>query len=258
MTRPNQVVNIFGYQVSARGISGDIKHACRLIFAGHHGQYMACANPHSLVVASRDESFQSALQQSNLLIPDGAGIVLASRALNQTTLNRVAGFEFFYGLTKTLDNLGGGRYFFLGSSNNVLNRMVTRINLEFPSITVCGTLSPPFTTEFTDTENKSIVSAINASKPDVLWVGMTAPKQEKWIYQNRDILKVPFTGAIGAVFDFYAGTKKRSSNFWQTLGLEWLPRFLREPRRLWERNMKSTPIFLYWIAREKYKILSVR
>lgn len=258
MTQLNQSINIFGYQVSARGISGDIEHACRMIVSGRYGQYMACANPHSLVVASRDASFQSALQQSDLLIPDGAGIALASRSLYATTLNRVAGFEFFYELTKTLDKSGGARYFFLGSSDNVLHRIVTRLNCEFPSITVCGTLSPPFATEFSDTENKSIVSAINASKPDVLWVGMTAPKQEKWIYQNREILKIPFTGAIGAVFDFYAGTKKRSSDFWQALGLEWFPRFLREPRRLWERNMKSTPIFLYWIAREKYKTLYVR
>lgn len=252
------VVDIFGYQVSARGVSGDIEQACRLIFVGHHGQYMACANPHSLVVASRDASFHTALLQADLLLPDGVGIVLASRTINQTTLSRVAGFEFFYGLTKTLDRLGEGRYFFLGSSSHVLNEITGRLNREFPSITVCGTLSPSFTKEFSDTENESIISAINASKPDVLWVGMTAPKQEKWIYQNRDKLKVPFIAGIGAVFDFYAGTKKRSSVFWQKIGLEWLPRFLHEPARLWERNLKSTPIFLYWIVREKYKHLFKR
>jgi N-acetylglucosaminyldiphosphoundecaprenol N-acetyl-beta-D-mannosaminyltransferase len=82
---------------------------------------------------------------------------------------------------------------------------------------------------------------------------MTAPKQEKWIYENQAKLQVPLIGAIGAAFDFFAGTKKRSSGFWQRLGLEWLPRFLKEPRRLWERNLKSIPIFLYWIARERLK-----
>jgi N-acetylglucosaminyldiphosphoundecaprenol N-acetyl-beta-D-mannosaminyltransferase len=79
---------------------------------------------------------------------------------------------------------------------------------------------------------------------------MTAPKQEKWIYQNRDKLQVPFIGAIGAVFDYYSGTKQRASVFWQRLGLEWLPRFIREPKRLWRRYFISLPIYFYWIAKE--------
>ena len=98
-----------------------------------------------------------------------------------------------------------------------------------------------------------MIDAVNNGRPDVLWVGMTAPKQEKWIYENRDKLNVPFMAAIGAVFDFYAGTKQRSSGFWIRIGLEWLPRFLKEPKRLWERNMKSAPIFLGWIIREKIR-----
>ena len=77
--------------------------------------------------------------------------------------------------------------------------------------------------------------------------------QTGWIYENHDKLNVPFIAAIGAVFDFYAGTRKRSSGFWITIGLEWLPRFLKEPRRLWERNLKSTPIFLGWVLKEKIK-----
>lgn len=98
-----------------------------------------------------------------------------------------------------------------------------------------------------------MVAAINEARPDVLWVGMTAPKQEKWIHRNRGELRVPFMGAIGAVFDFYAGTKSRPSRFWRKLGLEWLPRFLQEPRRLWERNLKSAPLFLWWLLRERLR-----
>lgn len=252
-------VDIFGYRVSARGICGDVRLSRHFVAADRKNcRYMACANPHSLVVASRDSFFKEALQQSDLLLPDGTGIVLASRALNHKRVERVAGFEFFHGLTTSLELSGGARYFFLGSSDEVLDLIKIRIGREFPSMTVCGTLSPPFKTEFTDAENRRIVSTINESQPDVLWVGMTAPKQEKWIYRNRNKLTVPFIAGIGAVFDFYAGTKKRSSVFWQKVGLEWLPRFLHEPRRLWERNMRSTPIFLYWIAREKYKILFKR
>lgn len=214
---------------------------------------MACINPHSLVVASRDELFSESLKAADLLLPDGIGIVTAARALNLPITERVAGFDFFHSLSKAMSRVGGTRYFFLGSSDHVLNLITQNFKREFPEITVCGTLSPPFKPEFSDEENAAMIAAINAARPDVLWVGMTAPKQEKWIYQHRNALQVPFSCAIGAVFDFYAGTKRRSSGFWQQMGLEWLPRFLREPRRLWERNLKSTPIFLWWIIREKLK-----
>jgi len=251
----SNVSALFGYQISHQGAQGDIAKTREYIASGGHGHYMACANPHSLVVASRDQKFCKALKDADLLLPDGAGILVAARALKLPIKERVAGFEFFQGLSVALAKNGGGRYFFLGSTEHVLKLITQKLNLEFPEITVCGTLSPPFKSEFSAEDNAAMVAAVNAAQPDVLWVGMTAPKQEKWIYENRDKLKVPFSGAIGAVFDFYAGTRQRSSGFWQKIGLEWLPRFFREPRRLWERNMKSTPIFLFWIAREKIKRL---
>lgn len=248
-----KTTNIFGYQISHRGIQGDVAQTRDFIASGRNGQYMACANPHSLVVASQDSVFSKSLKEADLLLPDGTGIVIAARTLGLPIQERVAGFEFFQGLSISLAKEGGARYFFLGSSDHVLKLITEKLNLEFPEIIICGTLSPPFKPEFSDEENAAMVTAINAARPDVLWVGMTAPKQEKWIYANRDKLEVPFIGAIGAVFDFYAGTKQRSSGFWQRIGMEWLLRFLREPRRLWERNMKSTPIFLFWIIRKKVK-----
>ena len=241
---------IFGYPISCRGINGDINYAINLLTSRRFGQYVACANPHSLVMASRNRAFSEALQQADLLLPDGEGILLAARALNLPIKQRVAGSEFFLGLTMALSEAGGARYFFLGSTEHVLILMTERMRKEFSNITVCGTLSPPFKDEFSDDDNRNMVAAVNAAQPHILWVGMTAPKQEKWILANRHKLQVPFIGAIGAVFDFYSGTKKRSSILWQRLGLEWLPRFFREPKRLWERNLKSSPIFLYWIARE--------
>lgn len=246
-------VTLFNYRISHRGIDGDIAFAFKLIFSGQFGNYIVCANPHSLVVASRDQIFSRALKNANLVLPDGQGILLAAKALNLPIKQRVTGSDFFIGLTKTLSATGGGRYFFLGSTPQVLGSITQRIKKECPNITVCGILSPPYRTEFTDEVNFQMISAVNAAQPDCLWVGMTAPKQEKWIHANRDKLHVPFIGAIGAVFDFYAGTKKRASQKWQRLGLEWLPRFFREPTRLWKRNLVSSPTFLYWIIKEFMK-----
>jgi N-acetylglucosaminyldiphosphoundecaprenol N-acetyl-beta-D-mannosaminyltransferase len=134
----------------------------------------------------------------------------------------------------------------------VLERIVKRLRREFPHIEVCGVYSPPFKEELSDEDDAVIVRRVNEARPDVLWVGMTAPKQEKWIYKNRHRLDVPLTAAIGAVFDFYAGTRKRAPEWVCRIGLEWLPRLLREPRRLFRRNFISSPMFLLMVLQEKF------
>lgn len=246
-------IELFGYMISDKGLETDVDFAFKTIREKKGCKYMACANPHSLVVASRDGRFKKALQEAAILVPDGSGIVLAAKMLRRRELEKVAGYDFFLGVCKQAEKLGKVRFFFLGSSDNVLGLIRTRLNQEFPNIEVCGTYSPPFKDKFSEQDNRAMLDAINSACPDVLWVGMTAPKQEKWLLDNRAALNVPFAAAIGAVFDFYAETKQRSSDFWIKLGLEWLPRFFKEPKRLWERNLKSTPIFLWWIIREKIR-----
>ena len=249
----NNTTLLFKYNIF-NGSLNDTISLTQVIFSQNSSPFfVACANPHSLVVASKDEHFKQALNATDILLPDGSGIVLAAKILKKPLQGKIAGTDFFLGLMQDMNHSGGGRVFFLGSSETVLNLIKKRVKKDFPKIEICGLYSPPFKTSFSPEENNRMVQAVNAVKPDVLWVGMTAPKQEKWIYDNLDTLNIPVIGAIGAVFDFYAGTKKRSSDIWIRLGLEWLPRFLKEPRRLWERNLKSTPIFLGWILREKIK-----
>lgn len=122
---------------------------------------------------------------------------------------------------------------------------------DFPNIELAGAYSPPFKPEYTRAELDEMIAAVNAVEPDVLWVGMTAPKQEKWIYDNLSMLDVKFVGAIGAVFDFYTGRVKRAHPIFQKLGLEWLPRLLQQPRRLWRRMFISAPIFLWHLLKQK-------
>jgi N-acetylglucosaminyldiphosphoundecaprenol N-acetyl-beta-D-mannosaminyltransferase len=242
-----------GIPVSHLARDACLEKIMRWIHDGRSGHTLVCANPHSLEVARRDRLFREALMTADLVIPDGVGVVLASRVLGGRIRERVAGTEILLGLNQALNREGGRSVFFLGSTEETLAKIQQRFIVDFPKVRVTGTYSPSFRTEFREEDNKGMLEAVNEARPDVLWVGMTAPKQEKWIYQNRDTLRVPFIGAIGAAFDFYAGTKKRSSVFWQRLGLEWLPRFLREPKRLWERNLKSSPLFLYWIIRERMR-----
>jgi N-acetylglucosaminyldiphosphoundecaprenol N-acetyl-beta-D-mannosaminyltransferase len=248
-------VELFDFKISAEGLENDVAHALRWVEERRGCRYMACANPHSLVVASRDELFRKSLREADLLTPDGVGVVLACGFLNLPLHNRVVGYDFFMALTKRMAAKGGIRFFFLGSSDRVLQLIVERMNYEFPSINVCGTYTPPFSDAFSEDENERMVAAVNAAEPDVLWVGMTAPKQEKWIFENRHKLRVSFTSGIGAVFEFYAGTAERAPIVWQRMGLEWFYRFAREPSRLWERNLVSTPKFIIMVLKEKCRQL---
>lgn len=202
--------------------------------------------------ARKDVLFSEALQKGDVLIPDGISIVKACRFLNAKSQpkERIAGWDLFeYEMGKL--NRVGGKVMFLGSSDAVLNLIRQRVAEKYPKIEV-DTYSPPYKPEFSDEDNEAMISAINHSNPDLLWIGMTAPKQEKWAYTHLNRLDVHcHIGTIGAVFDFFAGTVKRAPERWQRAGLEWLYRLLSEPRRMWRRYFIGNAKFIYYIMLEK-------
>ena len=140
---------------------------------------------------------------------------------------------------------------FMGSSQKVLDLIVKRAAEVYPHLKVV-TYSPPYKPEFSDEDNKAIIDAINAVNPDLLWIGMTAPKQEKWTYSHWEELDIHcHVGTIGAVFDFFAGTVERAPIWWQRHGLEWLYRLLKEPKRMWRRYIIGNTLFLWNMLKEK-------
>ncbi len=242
--------NILGYTISNKSLNGNVAAALDIIKQNHKG-YVACMNPHSYIVALKDTLFSESLKKANILLPDGTGIIIASNILNGDIKKRVAGYEFFEGLSSATNRNGKVKHFFLGSSETVLNLIREKFELEYKNIQLVGTYSPPYKNEFDKNDTLKMIDAVNHAEPDILWVGMTAPKQEKWIYENIDQLDVNIACAIGAVFDFYAGTISRSPKWAIKYGLEWLPRLIREPARLFKRNFISSPQFLYCVFREK-------
>ena len=209
-------------------------------------------NAHSFVVAQKDAVFADALLQSDALLPDGISIVNACRWLKTENApdEKIAGADLFaYEMEKL--NEEGGTCFFLGSSPATLARIEEKAKYTYPNIRVI-TYSPPYKAVFTAEESLSMVSAVNAADPDLLWVGMTAPKQEKWLHTHWPELDIHcHAGAVGAVFDFFAGTVERAPQKWIDLGLEWLYRFLKEPRRTWRRYLIDNPRFLGLVLKEK-------
>jgi len=226
------------------------------VFAGHKKYFadrvtgvISTLNPHSYVMARKDDQFRDALQAADWLLPDGVGIKYAAYLLYGTKIEKIAGADLHEMVLVSLSERGGS-CFYLGSSKETLGKIKERMAQEYPSVKV-GVFSPSYREAFTEEENSEMINAVNSFSPDVLFVGMTAPKQEKWVHENRSKLNVPLICSIGAAFDFYAGAIKRSGKFWIKLGLEWLPRFLREPGRLWKRNLISAPLFLWHVGIEK-------
>lgn len=212
----------------------------------------ACANPHSLVEAQKDIAFFDALQWFDHVVADGVGVTIAAKLKGHFGIPRITGADYYFTLMESLQALEGKRVFFLGSTESVLARIKHRVAKDYPKISAIETLSPPFG-EWSDQENTEIIKAVNDFAPHVLWVGMTAPRQEKWIFQNHHKLEVPVTGAIGAVFDFYAGTYRRAPVWMRDSGLEWLYRLSKEPRRLWKRNFVSAPKFFTALLKHRFR-----
>jgi N-acetylglucosaminyldiphosphoundecaprenol N-acetyl-beta-D-mannosaminyltransferase len=210
-------------------------------------------NAHSFNTAQSDEKFQIALLNSDILIPDGISVVWAVKWLTGRKLKKIAGADlFFYEMERI--NMVGGKCFFMGSSDDTLKKILNRSAQQYPNVKVF-TYSPPYKPEFTHDENKEILDRINAVQPDVLFVGMTAPRQEKWAHQHFNVINAGHVCCIGAVFDFYAGTVKRAPNWMISIGLEWLYRLLKEPRRMWKRYIIGNILFVFLIINEKIECL---
>lgn len=208
-------------------------------------------NAHCYNVAKNDLQYTEALLNSHIVIPDGISVVWAVRWLNGQRLKKIAGVDLFYYEMNRLQQMGG-RCFFLGSTFATLKRIRERINHEYPRVNV-DIYSPPYKSEFSEKDNNAMIEAINAFKPNVLMIGMTAPKQEKWAYKHFHELQVGHICCIGAVFDFYSGNIHRAPKWMIASGFEWLYRLIKEPKRLWKRYLLGNLIFICYIIREKIK-----
>lgn len=207
-------------------------------------------NQYSYCITQQDHEFKAALQQSDVLLPDGIGVTFAVKILTGNNIKKIAGADIHKYLLEEC-NKSNLRCFYLGASNSTLNKIKTRVNAEYPNINV-GFYSPPYKPKFTEDDNREMIKHVNEFKPDVLFVGMTAPKQEKWAAELHGDLNTTITCSIGAVFDFYAGTIKRPGKFWIAIGLEWFIRLLKEPKRMSKRYLYYGPMFVWMILKKLF------
>jgi N-acetylglucosaminyldiphosphoundecaprenol N-acetyl-beta-D-mannosaminyltransferase len=230
---PEQTVDILGVRVCRLDIAEILEVASAAIEEGGK-LFLATPNVYSVTEAAKDPKFKDALDIADIAAPDGVPLVWASHILGKGCSGRVSGADFFELLTARAAERGY-RCFFLGGGPGGSERVVEHLQLRFPALKIAGNFSPPFG-ELSDELTGRIVNAINSVSPDILWVGLGSPRQEKWIAENLDQLRVRFAVGVGAAFYYAGGVKKRAPRWMRNVGLEWSYRILREDLSLFWRK----------------------
>lgn len=236
---------ILGVRIDAVQIP-DVVRRMEEWIAGHSPHSVAFTGLHGLSEAHQDPKFRTIMNDTDLVVPDGMPLVWIGRWRGNLLRRRVYGPE----LMETFCRETGSRYrhFFYGGAAGVAESLANRLRERF-NIRVAGTFSPPFR-QLTEEEDKVLADQVQRSAPDVLWVGLGTPKQERWIYEHRSRLCVPVLLGVGAAFDFNSGRLRRPPRWMRENGLEWFFRLLVEPRRLWKRYLVTIPSALWSISLE--------
>jgi N-acetylglucosaminyldiphosphoundecaprenol N-acetyl-beta-D-mannosaminyltransferase len=234
-----KLANLLGVKVHAVDLSATIKTINEQITHGVKG-YICLAPAHNLMACRADPRLREIFNRSSLTVPDGMGTVWFLRLLGHKA-GRVYGPDLLLETCRRGLEHGWGHYF-LGGTPEAVDRLIKRLQQEFPGIQIAGVFSPPFR-KMSENEEREMVDQINASRADAIWVGLGSPKQEYWMAEFRERLQAPVMIGVGAAFDFLSGAKPQAPKWMQRVGLEWLFRLLSEPRRLWRRYAQY-PLFV--------------
>jgi len=249
-------VNVLGVGVSAI----DMQQALTTVtgwIRTRQRRYVCCTTVHGVMESQRDASLRRIHNAAGLVTPDGMPLVWLCRRAGYHHVQRVYGPDLMLALCQqSVEH--GYRHYLYGGAPGVASQLADRLTQRFPGLAVVGWDAPPFRPS-TEAEDAVAVAAINTARPDIVWVGLGTPRQERWMAEHRDRLQAPVLLGVGAAFDFHAGVKKQAPAWMQRTGLEWLFRLAREPRRLWRRYLVYNPQFLglvllQWLGWRRYTL----
>jgi len=220
------------------------------IAAHEQTRYIAITGMHGVSESRQDSGFREILRSASLVVPDGMPLVWLARWHGHPIGRRVCGSDLMEAFCRET----GSRYrhFFYGGAPGVAQELAQHLH-DRHSIGVAGSYTPPFR-PLTNDEEKEVVSRIQAAEPDVLWIGLSTPKQERWMYSHRDKFLVPVMLGVGAAFDFNSGRLRRAPGWMGETGLEWLFRLLVEPKRLWKRYLVTIPRAVWSVSLEMLRL----
>jgi N-acetylglucosaminyldiphosphoundecaprenol N-acetyl-beta-D-mannosaminyltransferase len=236
-----QRANILGVGVSAVNMAQALDTIEGWIATGER-HYVCVTGVHGVMESQADPELLRIHNEAGLVTPDGMPLVALSRRLGFRHVDRVYGPDLMLAACER-SPWRGYRHFLYGGAPEVVERLSARLRERFPGLRIVGTHSPPFR-DLTAEEDHAVVRMINASRADIVWVGLSTPKQERWMASHRDRLLPPVLVGVGAAFDFHAGAKRQAPRWMQRRGLEWFFRLMTEPRRLWKRYLTNNPRFV--------------
>ncbi|MFL5493757.1 MAG: WecB/TagA/CpsF family glycosyltransferase [Gemmatimonadales bacterium] len=242
---PLQRVNVLGVGVNPVSPAGALAVIEGWI-AAKDRQYVCVSGIHGVMESQRDEDLRAIHNAAGMVVPDGMPLVWLSRLQGFDQVERVYGPDLLLSCCDR-SQARGYRHFFYGGGPGVPERLVQRLQARFPGLLVAGVYSPPFRA-LTPAEDIEVMDRINGAQPDIVWVGLSTPKQERWMAEYRQRLTAPVLVGVGAAFDFHAGLKRQAPRWMQRSGLEWMFRLLAEPRRLWRRYLRNNPLFVCYVV----------
>jgi len=242
MQQAPDAFDVLGVRVDVVQIADVIHHMRQWIDAKGPCRWIAVTGMHGVMVAQDDPGFRNTLQAADLVVPDGISLVWLGRMRGRRLQRRVYGPDLIQGFFG--DPVANGtRHFLYGGGPGVAESLASVLKRRYPSVQIVGTITPPFRSLNAEEEDDA-VAQINAAAPDVVWVGLSTPKQEIWMQRHRSRLCVPVLVGVGAAFDFISGRVRQAPRWLRDRGLEWLWRLVREPRRLWRRTVVLGPRFV--------------
>jgi N-acetylglucosaminyldiphosphoundecaprenol N-acetyl-beta-D-mannosaminyltransferase len=243
----NTRTNILGVGVSAINLGMALETIDQWIVL-KKPQYVCVTGVHGLVESYRDENLRTIHNEAGMVTPDGMPLVWISRAMGQKHVARVYGPDLMLATCKRSVSVGY-RHFLYGGTPDVVEKLERRLVESYPGLQVVGRMCPPFR-PLTEAEDRGVLRAIGDAKPHIVWVGLSTPKQERWMSEHVKKLDTGVLIGVGAAFDFLAGTKPQAPRWMRNIGLEWLFRLLMEPRRLWRRYLINNPLFVVLLIQQ--------
>jgi len=241
-------VNILGVGVSA--INMEMALSCiDGWIERREPNYVIAVPAHCIVECLKDERLRKIYNRAGMVTPDGMPIVWISRLMGYRHVDRVYGPDLMLALCERSTSRGYRHFLFGGWPPDVVEKLALGLKSRFPGIQIVGTLSPPFR-PVTPEEDAMIVEKINATAPDIVWIGLGAAKEEFWAEAHVSRVAAPVLIGVGAAFDFHSGVKLQAPRWMMRIGLEWFFRVLTEPRRLGPRYLRANPVFVWNILRQ--------
>src|SRR5262245_6855827 len=244
LTESIQRANILGVGVSSINTAEDVRTSDGLIHQREQ-KYVCVTGVHGIMESQRDATLREIHNRAGLVTPDGMPLVWLSRLKGFSWVERVYGPDLMLAVCQQ-SLVKEYRHYFYGGANGVPEKLVAHLTQQFSGLQIAGLCSPPYR-PLTRDEDEELIKVINKTEPDVVWVGLSTPKQEYWMHTHLGYITAPVMIGVGAAFDFHAGIKRQAPRWVQKSGLEWSFRLLMEPQRLWRRYLVNNPLFLWMV-----------